>query len=186
MDLFYTAEWMARQDQEHTLPVLKKLKLHPVQEDPNVFIMTEGDSEKARIDLHDRNPGEVFRAFIRENGNTFDINVDSEDSKRIQLKGEGTLLEAQCLGWLRQRICMKHETKEYQLLRNLFTRSFIVLEENRKEVGQIRAESFFSENYLVELPQEFPFVMILFLSCLALCDSERPMMPIYNNHWYYN
>ena len=55
MDLFYTAEWMARQDQEHTLPVLKILKLHPVQEDPNVFIMTEGDSEKARIDLHDRN-----------------------------------------------------------------------------------------------------------------------------------
>ena len=103
MDLFYTAEWMARQDQEQTLPVLKKFKLHPVQEDRNVFIITEGDSEKARIDLHDRNPGEVFRAFIRENGNTFDINVDSEDSKRIQLKGEGTLLEAQCLGWLRQR-----------------------------------------------------------------------------------
>ena len=50
MDLFYTAEWMARQDQEHTLPVLKKIKLHPVQEDPNVFIMTEGESEKARID----------------------------------------------------------------------------------------------------------------------------------------
>ena len=86
MDLFYTAEWMARQDQEQTLPVLKKFKLHPVQEDRNVFIITEGDSEKARIDLHDRNPGEVFRAFIRENGNTFDINVDSEDSKRIQLK----------------------------------------------------------------------------------------------------
>ena len=81
---------------------------------------------------------------------------------------------------------MKHETKEYQLLRNLFTRSFIVLEENRKEVGQIRAESFFSENYLVELPQEFSFVLILFLSCLALCDSERPMMTDYNNHWYYN
>ena len=99
-------------------------------------------------------------------------------------KGEGTLLEAQSLGWLRQRIRMKHDTKEYYLLRNLFTRSFIVLEENRKEVGQIRAESFFSENYLVELPQEFPFVLILFLSCLALCDSERPMMPVYNNHWY--
>ena len=81
---------------------------------------------------------------------------------------------------------MKHETKEYQLLRNLFTRSFMVLEENRKEVGQIRAESFFSENYLVELPQEFPFVLILFLSSLALCDSERPMMPVYNNHWYYH
>ena len=27
MDLFYTAEWMARQDQEQTLPVLKKFKL---------------------------------------------------------------------------------------------------------------------------------------------------------------
>ena len=53
MDLFYTAEWMARQDQEQTLPVLKNLKLHPVQEDLNVFIMTEGDSEKARIDLND-------------------------------------------------------------------------------------------------------------------------------------
>ena len=87
MDLFYTAEWMARQDQEHTLPVLKKLKLHPVQEDPNVFIMTEGDSEKARIDLHDRNPGEVFKAFIRDNGNTFNIIDDSEDSSSIPAAG---------------------------------------------------------------------------------------------------
>ena len=106
MDLFYTAEWMARQDQEQTPPVLKKLKIHPVQEDRNVFIMTEGDSEKARIDLHDRNPGEVFKAFIRDNGNTFNIIDDSEDSSSIQLRGEGTLLEAQCRGWLRQRICM--------------------------------------------------------------------------------
>ena len=46
MDLFYTAEWMARQDKEQTLPVLKNLKLHPVQEDLNVFIMTEGDSKR--------------------------------------------------------------------------------------------------------------------------------------------
>jgi len=185
MDLFYTAEWMARQDQEQNLPVLKKLKLQPVQEDRNVFIMTEGDSEKARIDLHDRNPGEVFKAFIRDNGNTFNINDDSEDSKRIHMRGEGTLLEAQCRGWLRQRMCINHEGKEYQLLRNLLTRSFTLLEENRKEVGQIRAESFFSDNYLVELPQDFSFSLIVFLSCLALCDSERPMMPDYNGYWYY-
>ncbi len=33
MDLFYTAEWMARQDQKQTLPVFKKFRLHPVQED---------------------------------------------------------------------------------------------------------------------------------------------------------
>ena len=186
MDLFYTAEWMARQDQEQSLPVLKKLKLQPVQEDRTVFVLIEGDTEKARNDLHDRNPGEVFKARIRSNGNTFNIIDDSEDSSRIQLRGNGTVMEANCRGWLGHRICLKHEGKEYQLLRNLFTRSFIVLEENRKEVGQIRAESFFSENYLVELPQEFPFVLKLFLSCLALCDSERPMMPVYNNHWYYN
>jgi hypothetical protein len=186
MDLFYTAEWMARQEQEQTQSVLKKLKLQPVQEDRNVFIMTEGDSEKARIDLHDRNPGEVFKALIRDNGNTFNIIDDSEDSSRIQLRGNGVVLEAKCLGWLRQRICMKHEGKEYQLLRNLLTRSFTLLEENRKELGHIRAESFFSDNYLVELPQDFSFSLILFLSCLALCDSERPLMPVYNNHWYYH
>ena len=185
MDLFYTAEWMARQDQEQSLPVLKKLKLQPVQEDRTVFVLIEGDTEKARIDLHDRNPGEVFKAFIRDNGNTFNIIDDSEDSSSIQLRGEGTLLEAQCRGWLRQRICMKHEGKEYQLLRNLLTRSFTLLEENRKELGHIRAESFFSDNYLVELPQDFSYYLILFLSCLALCDSERPMMPDYNSYWYY-
>ena len=100
MDLFYTAEWMSRQDEEHTLPVLKKLKLHPVQEDRNVFIMTEGDLEKARIDLHDRKPGEVFKARIRSNGNTFNIIDDSEDSSSIQLRGNGTVLEANCRGWL--------------------------------------------------------------------------------------
>ena len=30
MDLLYTAEWMARQDQEQNLPLLKRLKLQPV------------------------------------------------------------------------------------------------------------------------------------------------------------
>ena len=185
MDLFYTAEWMARQEQEQNLPVLNKLKLLPVQGERTVFILKEGDTEKARIDLHDRNPGEVFKAFIRDNGNRFNINVDSEDSKRIHMRGEGTLLEAQCHGWLRQRMCIKHEGKEYQLLRNLLTRSFTLLEENRKELGYIRAESFFSDNYLIELPQDFSYYLILFLSCLALCDSERPMMPVYNSYWYY-
>ncbi len=129
MDLFYTAEWMARQDQDHSLPMQKKLKLKPVEEDGTVFKMFDGDTEKALIDLHDRNPGEVFKARIRDNGNTFN--------------------------------------------------------ENRKELGSIRAESFFSDNYRVELPEDFPFSLILFLSCLALCDSESPMMPVYNSYWYY-
>ena len=61
MDLFYTAEWMARQDQDHSLPMHKKLKLKPVEEDGTVFKMFDGDTEKAQIDLHDRNPGEVSR-----------------------------------------------------------------------------------------------------------------------------
>ena len=39
MDLFYTAEWMARQDQDHSLPMQKKLKLQPVEEDGIVFKM---------------------------------------------------------------------------------------------------------------------------------------------------
>ena len=94
-------------------------------------------------------------------------------------------LEANCRGWLGHRICLKHEGKEYQLLRNPLTHSFTLLEENRKELGSIRAESFFSDNYRVELPEDFPFSLILFLSCLALCDSERPMMPVYNSYWYY-
>ena len=34
-------------------------------------------------------------------------------------------------------------------------------------------------------PEDLPFSLILFLSCLALCDSERPMMPVYNSYWYY-
>ena len=51
--------------------------------------MFDGDTEKALIDLHDRNPGEVFKARIRDNGNTFNIIDDSEDSSRIQLRGNG-------------------------------------------------------------------------------------------------
>ena len=166
-------------------PCKKKLKLKPVEEDGTVFKMFDGDMEKAQIDLNDRNPGEVFKARIRNNGNTFNINDDSEDSSSIQLRGNGTVMEANCRGWLGHRICLKHEGKEYQLLRNPLTRSFTLLEENRKELGSIRAESFFSDNYRVELPEDFPFSLILFLSCMALCDSERPMMPVYNSYWYY-
>ena len=66
MDLFYTAEWMARQDQDHSLPMHKKLKLKPVEEEGTVFKMFDGDTEKAQIDLHDRNPGEVFKAPVSE------------------------------------------------------------------------------------------------------------------------
>ena len=185
MDLFYTAEWMARQDQDHSLPMQKKLKLKPVEEDDTVLKMFYGDTEKAQIDLHDRNPGEVFKARIRSNGKTFNIIYDSEDSSRIQLRGNWTVLEAKCRGWLGHRICLKHEGKEYQLLRNPLTRSFTLLEENRKELGSIRAESFFSDNYQVVLSEDFPFTLILFLSCLALCVSERPMMPVYNSYCYY-
>ena len=185
MDLFYTAEWMARQEQDHSLPMPKKIKLKPFEEEGTVFKMFDGVIEKAQINLHYRNPGEVFKARIRYNGNTFNFIDDSEDSSRIQLLGKGTVLEANCRGWLGHRICLKHEGKEYQLLRNPLTRSFKLLEENIKEIGSIRAESFFSDNYLVKLPEDFPFSLILFLSCLALCDSERPMMPVYNSYWYY-
>ena len=124
MDLLYTAEWMARQDQDRSLLMQKKLKLQPVEENGTVFKIFDGDTEKAQIDLHDRNPGEVFKARIRSNGNTFNIIDDSEDSSSIQLRGNGTVLEANCRGWLGHRICLKHEGKEYQLLRNPLTRSF--------------------------------------------------------------
>ena len=43
-------------------------------------------------------------------------------------------------------------------MRNPLTRSFKLLEENRKELGSIRAESIFSDNYRVELPEDFPFL----------------------------
>ncbi|MFL2774059.1 MAG: hypothetical protein ACJ0DH_10965 [bacterium] len=181
MDLFYTAEWMAKQEQDHSLPMHKKLNLQPFEEEGTVFKMYDGDTEKAQIDLHDRNPGEVFKARILSNGNTFKIIDDSEDSSKIQLWGNGTVLEANCRGWLGHRICLKHERKEYQLLQNPLTRSFTLLEENRKELGSIRAEYFFSDNYRVELPEDLPFSLILFLSCRALCDSERPMMPVYSS-----
>ena len=186
MDLFYTAEWMARQEQDHSLPIQKKLKLKPVEEEGTVFKMFDGDTEKAQIDLHDRNPGEVFKARIRNNGNTFNMIDHSKDSNSIQLRGNGTVLEANCRGWLGHRICLKHEGNEYQLLRTPLARSFTLLEENRKELGSIRAESFFSDNYRVELPEDLSFSLILFLSCLALCDSERSMMPVYNSYWYYD
>ena len=76
---------MARQEQDHSLPMQKKLKLKPVEEKGTVFKMFDGDTEKAQIDLHDRNPGEVFKARIRNNGNTFNIIGDSEDSSSILL-----------------------------------------------------------------------------------------------------
>ena len=56
MDLFYTAEWMARQEQDHSLTMQKKLKLKPVEEDGTVFKMFDGDTEKVLIELHNRNP----------------------------------------------------------------------------------------------------------------------------------
>ena len=143
MDLFSTAEWMARQDQDHSLPMQKKLKLKPVEEDGTVFKMFDGDTEKALIDLHDRNPGEVFKARIRDNGNTFNIIDDSENSSRIQLCGNGTVLEANCRGWLGHRICMKHEGKEYQLLRNPLTRSFTLLEETERNSAVSGLSPFF-------------------------------------------
>ena len=133
MDLFYTAEWMARQDQDHSLHMQKKLKLKPVEEDGTVFKMFDGDTEKAQIGLHDRNPGEVIKARIHSDGNTFNIIDDSEDSNSIQLRGNGTVLEANCRGWLGYRICLKHEGKEYQLLRNPLTRSFYAV--GRKQKG---------------------------------------------------
>ena len=51
MDLFYTAEWMARQDQDHSLPMQKKLKLKPDEEEGTVFKLFDGDTEKALIDF---------------------------------------------------------------------------------------------------------------------------------------
>ena len=84
---------MARQDQDHSLPMQKKLKLQPVEEEGSVFKMFDEDTEKVQIDLHDRNPGEVFKARIRNNKNTFNIIDDSEDSSNIQLRGNGTVLE---------------------------------------------------------------------------------------------
>ena len=98
MDLFYTAEWMARQDQEQNLPLLKRLKLQPVQDDRSVYVLFDDDTEKARVDLNDRNPGEVFKARIQENANTFTLKDDSDDSSRIQMRGHGTLLEDECRG----------------------------------------------------------------------------------------
>ena len=83
--------------------------------------MFDGDTEKAQLDLHDRNPGEIFKARIRNNGNTFNIIDDSKDSSSIQLRGNGTVLEAKYRGWLGHRICLKHERKEYQLFRNTLT-----------------------------------------------------------------
>ena len=108
MDLFYTAEWMARQEQEQTQSVLKKLKLQPVQEDRTVFVLIEGDTEKARIDLHDRNPGEVFKALIRNNGNTFNIIDDSEDSSSIPAAGRRNFAGSP-MSWLAKTKVL-HET----------------------------------------------------------------------------
>ena len=50
MDLFYTAEWMARQDHEQNLPLLKRLELQPVQDDRSVYVLFDDDTEKARIE----------------------------------------------------------------------------------------------------------------------------------------
>ena len=156
-----------------------------MQDDRSVYVLFDDDTEKARIDLNDRNPGEVFKARIRENANTFTIKNDSDDSSRILLRVNGTLLEAECRGWLGHYICLKHEGTEYQLRRNPLTRSFTLFDENGRELGSIQAESFFSDNYLIQLNMDFPFSLMLFFSVLSLCDLERPMMPVYNSYWYY-
>ena len=88
-------------------------------------------------------------------------------------------------GWLGKSFILKHQEKVYNLNRSPFNRSFILIDEDGLEKGGIRAESFFSENYRVLLPETFPEQIMVFIACLVLCDSERPQMPIYNSYWYY-
>ena len=80
MDLFYTAKWMARQDQDHSLPMQKKLKLKPVEEEGTVFKMFDGDTEKALIELH----VEIREKFLRPVSATMETHSTSSMIPKIR------------------------------------------------------------------------------------------------------
>ena len=176
---------MARQNQDQERLSLKTRKLKPEENDRFFFILWEDETEIAKFDLNNRNPGEVFKIGITSPDHDYSIKNILDETTLIEFHGNGTRLEAECKGWFGNCIYIHHNDKEYQLLRTLLTRNFILVEENMIEVGRIQPESFFSDNYLIQFSKDFSFLLLLFICGLALCDSERPQMPVSNSYWYY-
>ena len=186
MDLFWMAEWMGQQEQQRKQRPLTELRMTLGDETRDEYILARAGEEIARLDLKERGPGEVFKARVTHDDFEFYLETDSEDSNQVRFRNQnGNILEVECRGWLGNSFVFKYEEKVYSLNRRLFNRSFILIDEGGLEKGRIRAESFFSENYRVLLPETFPEQIMVFIACLVLCDSERPQMPIYNSYWYY-
>ena len=186
MDLFYTAEWMAKQKQQRKQQPLTELRITPGDETRDEYILTREGEEIALLDLKERGPGEVFKARVTLDGHVFYLESDPKETNRIRFRNQnGNMLEVECRGWFGNSFIFKHEEKVYSLNCSPFKRSFILIDEDGLEKGSVRVESFFSDNYRILLPETFPEQLMVFIACLVLCDSERPQMPIYNSYWYY-
>ena len=186
MDLFYTAEWMGKQEKQRKQQPLTELRMTPWDETCDEYVLTREGEEIARLDLKGRGPGEVFKARVTHDEHVFYQETDPEETNRVRFRNRnGNMLEVEYRCWFGISFIFKYEEKVYRLNRNPFKRSFILIDEDGLEKGCIRAESFFSDNYRILLPGTFPEQMKVFIACLVLCDSERPQMPIYNSYWYY-
>ena len=144
MDLFYTAEWMGKQEQQRKQQPLTELRMTPGDETRDEYILTRKGEEIARLDLKERGPGEVFKARVTHDEHVFYLETDPEETNWVRFRNRnGNMLEVECRGWLGNSFIFKHEEKVYSLNRSPFNRSFILIDEDGLEKGGIRAESFF-------------------------------------------
>ena len=131
MDLFYTAEWMGKQEQQQKRQHLTELRMTPGDEKRDEYILTREGEEIARLDLKERGPGEVFKVRVTHDEHVFYQETDPEETNRIRFRNRnGNMLEVECRGWLGNSFIFKHEEKVYSLNRSPFNRSFILIDEN--------------------------------------------------------
>ena len=99
MDLFYTAEWMGKQEQQQKQQPLTELKMIPGDKTRDEYILTREGEEIVRVDLKKRGPGEVFKARVTHDEFEFYLETDSEDSNQVRFRNQnGNILEVECRG----------------------------------------------------------------------------------------
>jgi hypothetical protein len=74
---------------------------------------------------------------------------------------------------LRNMFIMKHDGKQYVLKRRSFMFRELVLYEGEHEAGRITPEGPFTRRALVQLPEQLPLAMKLFIICLAMLLWRR-------------
>ena len=110
MDLFYTAEWMKKQEQQRKQQPLIELRMTPGDKTHNEYILTMEGRVIERFDLKERGPGEIFMASVTHGEHVFDQETDPEETNQVCFRNQnGIMLEAECRGWLGNSFIIKHK-----------------------------------------------------------------------------